>query len=164
MADSRLEDHSDSVGAAETPPSEQAPHQDAPQQMVYRRAPKVAPFLVAGGVLGIVAACFWVPLQGPIAGYSQSQTLGFLAAIFAIVGLTIAALVWLLVDRRSKRRTETLYARRTEDPAAADVALTEDDYSEWSLAQQRHRADETYRARQAEAKAAGKTTQHTNRK
>lgn len=164
MADSRLEDHSDSADAAETPPSQHAPHQDAPQQMVYRRAPKIAPFLVAGGVLGIVAACFWVPLLGSIAGYSQTQTLGFMAAIFAIVGLTVAALVWLLVDRRSKRSTETLYARRTEDPDAADVVLTEDDYSEWSLSQQRHHADEAYRARQIQAKAAGKTKQHTNRK
>lgn len=153
MADSRLEDPSDSADAAETP-----------QQMVYRRAPKIGPFLVAGAVLGFVIACFIVPLMGPIEGYSQSQTLGFMAAVFAIVGLAIAALVWLLVDRRSKASTETLYARRTADPSAADVALTEDDYSEWTLAQQRLRADEAYRARQAEAKAAGKTKKSSNRK
>ena len=156
MADSRLEDHPD---AAETQPD------DAPQQMVYRRAPKIAPFLVTGGVLGFVIACFWVPLQGAsIEGYSQAQTLGFLGAVCAVVGVTIAALIWLVLDRRSKRNIATVYARRTDDPATADVALTEDDYSEWSEFQQRQRDTEAYRLRKAEAKAAAKTKKRHNRK
>ena len=156
MADSRLEDHPD---AAETQPD------DAPQQMVYRRAPKIAPFLVTGGVLGFVIACFWVPLQDTsIEGYSQAQTLGFLGAVCAVVGITIAALIWLVLDRRSKRSTATVYARRTDDPTTADIALTEDDYSEWSQFQQRQRETEAYRLRKAEAKAAAKTKKRHNRK
>ena len=150
MADSRLEDPSDAA--------------DAPQQLVYRRAPKIAPFMVTGAVLGFVVACFWVPLQGPIGGYSQTQTLGFVAALCAIVGLTIGAVVWLVIDRRSKASTETMYARRTDDPSAADVAMTEDDYSEWALFQQRERANEAYRARKAETKAAAKPKKRTKRK
>lgn len=160
MADSRLEDHSEAP--EQGAPDQHAP--EAPQQMVYRRAPKIEPFLVTGSVVGFVAATFWVPLQGPIEGYSQGQTLGFVGAVCAIVGLTVAALVWLTLDRRSKRSTATVYARRTDDPAAADVALTEDDYSEWSQFQQRERADEAYRARKAETKAAAKTTKRHNRK
>ncbi len=158
MSDSRLDDASDSTETPETPTPE------TPLQLVYRRAPKTAPFLVAGAVLGFVVACIWVPLQGPIGGYTQTQTLGFVAALCAIVGLAIGAVVWLVIDRRSKTSTETLYARRTDDPTAADVMLTEDDYSEWSLAQQRERANQTYRARKAAAKAATKTKKHPQRK
>lgn len=172
MADSKLDDHSDMADAEETPPSTSASTNpsdesdaasDAPQQMVVRRAPKIAPFLVTGAVFGIIVACFWVALQGSLEEYSQTQTLGFLAAVFAIIGLTVAALVWLFVDRRSKRHTETVYARRTEDPAAADVALTKDDYSEWSQFQKQQRAEEARRARLAEAKAEAKTKKR-NRK
>lgn len=184
MADSRLEDHSDTADAANTPPPEttpapesasihedatheaaaQAATQDIPQQMVYRRAPKVAPFLVAGGVLGVVVACFWVALQGAIQEYSQTQTLGFVAALCATVGVALAALVWLLVDRRSKRQTETVYARPTDDPAAANVALTKDDYSQWSQFQQKQRAEEARRTRIAEAKATAKAEKRNKRK
>ena len=132
--------------------------------MVYRRAPKVAPFLVAGGVLGVVVACFWVALQGAIQEYSQTQTLGFFAAICATAGVALAALVWLWVDRRSKRHTETVYARHTDDPAAANVALTKDDYSEWSQFQQKQRAEEARRTRIAETKAAAKAEKRNKRK
>ena len=175
MADSRLEDHSDTADAANTPPPETDPApeaastnaaatQDAPQQMVYRRAPKVTPFLVAGGVFGVIIACFWVALQGAIQEYSQAQTLGFLAGICATVGVALAALVWLLVDRRSKRHTETVYARQTDDPAAANVALTKDDYSQWSQFQHKQRAEEARRTRIAEAKATAKTEKRNKRK
>src|SRR5690625_7461723 len=119
MADSRLEDPSDAA--------------DAPQQLVYRRAPKIAPFMVTGAVLGFVVACFWVPLQGTIGGYSQTQTLGFVAALCAIVGLTIGAVVWLVIDRRTKASNETKYARRTDDPSAADEATTEGAYNDRTL-------------------------------
>lgn len=151
MADSRLHDQPD-------------PAPDAPQQMVYRRAPKITPFLVTGGFVGVVVAFIWVAIQGPTAEYSQSQTLGFFAAMFAIVGITLAALWWLLVDRRSKRNMETVYARRTEDPTAADVALTEDDYREWSNIQQKQRADAAHRQRLVDAKAAAKTKKRSARK
>src|SRR5690625_7831177 len=115
MADSRLEDHPD---AADAQPD------DAPQQMVYRRAPKIAPFLVTGGVLGFVIACFWVPLQGAsIEGYSQAQTLGFLGAVCAVVGVTIAALICLVLASRSNRIISTCLARRTVFSDTADVAI-----------------------------------------
>ena len=171
MADSRLEDHSEPADAAETPQPEAAstnastsPSQDAPQQMVYRRAPKIVPFLVTGAVFGVVVACFWVALHGAIQEYSQTQTLGFFAAICAPVGVVLAALVWLLVDRRSKRHTETVYARHTDDPAAANVALTKDDYSEWSQFQRKQRAEEARRSRLAQAKAAAKAEKRNKRK
>lgn len=171
MADSRLDDPSEIPDAAPTDEARDpaatesaAPTPDAPQQMVYRRAPKVAPFLVTGAVFGVVLAFFWVALQAPSENYSQGQSISFMSVIFAIVGMTIAALTWLIIDRRSKRIVETVYARRTDDPAAADVALTEDDYSQWSQFQQQHRIETARRDELARAKTAAKATKHNNRK
>ena len=159
MADSRLPDPPDVAGAAGDNST-----QETPQQMVYRRAPKITPFLVTGGFFGVVIAFFWVAIQGTSDEYTQAQTLGFMAALLGVVGLTIGALVWLWLDRRSKRHTETVYARETTDPQAADVALTKDDYLEWSQFQQRQRADETRRQQQLAAKAAAKAHKRNKRK
>lgn len=132
--------------------------------MVYRRAPKITPFLVSGGLFGVVVAFFWVAVQGPAQEYSQGQTLGFIAALFATIGVTLAALWWLLLDRRSKRQAATVYARRTENPAAADVLLTEDDYDEWSQFQQQQLVEDARRQRLAEAKAEAKAKKPSKRK
>lgn len=135
-----------------------------PQQMMYRRAPKVTPFLVAGAVLGIIAAFFWVAIQGGNEEFSTTQTLGFLAVLFAAVGAAIAALVWMLLDRRSKRHVETVYAQRTEDPALADVVVAEDDYQEWSRVQQVARSEEQRKEHLAAAKAQSKAQKRHRRK
>jgi len=157
MADSRLHEQPETAAGNGRNP-------DTPQQMVYRRAPKIAPFLVTGGLFGVVVALFWVAAQGTTEEYSQTQTLGFLAALFGIVGIAIGSLIWLVLDRRSKRHLETVYARETTDPAAADVALTKDDYLEWSQFQQRQRADDARRQQQLEAKAAAKAHKRNKRK
>lgn len=162
MADSRLHDQSDPAAAAEHEPAPDTP--PTPQQMVYRRAPKITPFLVTGGLFGVVIAFFWVAVQGAAEEYSQGQTLGFIAAIFATIGVTLAALWWLLLDRRSKRHAETVYARRTENPQAADVAVTEDDYHEWSQFQQQQQIEDARRQQLAEAKAAAKAKKPSKRK
>lgn len=172
MADSRLDDHSETTEAANTvsagqPAEPTTDHSDdttaTPQQMVVRRAPKITPFLVTGGLIGVVIAFIWVAIQGPSEEYSQGQTLGFIAALLAAVGLAIASLVWLLFDRRSKRSVETVYARPTDNPEAADVAVTQDDYSEWSQFQQRQRVEDARREERTRAKAAAKAQKHNKR-
>ncbi|MDN6490716.1 MAG: hypothetical protein L0K41_09995 [Yaniella sp.] len=147
------------------PPAEfQEPQADTPQQMVLRRAPKITPFLVSGAVRGFVVAVFWVAIMGGTQEYSQTQTLSFFAAIFAIVGLAISALWWMVIDRRSKRAMETVYARPTEDPETADVALTQDDYAQWSHFQQNERLEQARREQFAQAKADAKAKKHSKRK
>lgn len=149
--------------ADSTPPPVES-QADAPQQMVLRRAPKITPFLVSGAVLGVVVAFFWVGIAGSVEEYSQTQTVSFFAAIFAIAGVTIGALWWMIVDRRSKRAMETLYARPTDDPAAADMALTEEDYALWSQFQQNERLEQARREQFAQAKADAKAKKHSKRK
>lgn len=156
MADSNLND--------QTADASQSPREDTPQQMVLRRAPKITPFLVTGVVAGIVTAFVWVPIMGTTAEYSQAQTASFFAAMFAIVGLTIGALWWMIIDRRSKRSMETVFARQTDDPDTADVALTRNDYSEWSQFQQNERLEQARREQFAQAKAEAKANKKTKRK
>ena len=159
MADSKLNDHTAEQGS-----SDQTLDEPAPQQMVYRSAPKVVPFLVSGGMLGVIVAFFWVAIRGAAPEYSLVQTLSFFAAIFAIAGLTVGAVAWMIMDRRSKRNVSTVYTRRTEDPDAADVAVSKDDYSEWSQFQQNERHEEALREQFAQAKAQAKASKRTKRK
>lgn len=159
MADSRLNDHPATADDAEPGKALEV----APQQMVYRRAPKITPFLVTGAVLGVVAAFFWIATVGATEDYSLGQTASFFAALFAVVGLTVGAVWWMIVDRRSKRKVSTVYARRTDDPAAADVALTQDDYSEWSQFQQQEHIETARREQHAQAKAQAKAEKRNKR-
>ena len=140
------------------------PNAPAPQQMVYRSAPKVTPFLVSGGLLGVIVAFFWVGIRGAAPEYTLVQTLSFFAAIFAIAGLAVGAVVWIIMDRRSKRNVSTVYTRRTDDPDAADVAVSKDDYSEWSQFQQNERHEQALREQFAQAKAQAKADKRIKRK
>lgn len=161
MADSKFHDQpAESQDDTASPVTEP----ETSEQLRYRRAPKIAPFLVTGAVLGIVLAFFWVAIVGATQEYSLAQTLSFVAAIFAVVGITIGAVWWMIVDRRSKRNMSTVYARRTQDPEAADVALTEDDYSEWSQFQRNERLEQARREQFAQAKAEAKAKKHSKRK
>lgn len=165
MADSKFHDQpGESEEATASAQPDTAAEPEAPEQMVVRRAPKITMFLVSGAVLGVVAAFFWVGLVGGTEEYSQGQALAFFAFIFGTVGLTIGALWWMIVDRRSKRQTETVYARRTQNPDAADVALTKDDYAQWSQFQQNERIEQARREQFAQAKAQAKAQKHSKRK
>ena len=78
-----------------------------------RRAPKISVFLIAGAVLGVlVAMILTFAFDGtsevsPNTGveYSQGQVFGFLVLICAPIGVALAGIVALILDRRSQRRT-----------------------------------------------------------
>ncbi len=155
MADSRLNEH---------PTNDAESNSTAPYEMVYRRAPIITPFLVTGGIFGVLVAFVWGGFAGGTQDYTQFQTVSFFAIAFAIVGMAIGALVWLVLDRRSKRHTATMYAKPTQDPDAADVALSEDDYSEWSQFQQKQRIEQSRREQLAQAKAKAQAEKRNKRK
>lgn len=155
MANSKLND--DNAWHQETPLDSNGRHQQDPaEEMVLRRAPKISMFLVSGGVLGVVVAFFVVAIQGEVEDYTTTQMVSFFGALFAVIGAAIAAALWMLIDRRSKRNMATFYARRTDNPDSADMALTEDDYSEWSQFQRNQRLEQARRQQFAEAKAQAK--------
>ena len=103
---------------AQTPeeprPAASARHSDDRREVVQvRRAPKISVFLVLGGVVGIIAAFILTfAFQGTEEAspyttivYSQGQVFGFLALVCIAVGVLLAGLLALILDRRSRRRT-----------------------------------------------------------
>ena len=87
--------------------------QDRIETVRVRRAPKIPVFLIAGALLGVVVAMILTfasdgteqvsPNTGVL--YSQGQVFGFLLLICIPVGLALAGVVALVLDRRSRRRT-----------------------------------------------------------
>ncbi|MGL4256813.1 potassium transporter Trk [Microbacterium sp.] len=81
-----------------------------------RRAPKFSVFLAFGAALGLLVAMimtfafdgsdFASPNTGLV--YSQGQVFGFLILVFVPVGLVVAAVVALILDRRSRGRTRSV--------------------------------------------------------
>lgn len=87
-----------------------------PREVSVRRAPKFAPFMGAGIVLGIIVAAISAYTGPESAEFTRGATFGFLAVIFGIVGMLVGALVVLVIDRISVRRSRKMLAVETEDP------------------------------------------------
>jgi hypothetical protein len=87
--------------------------QDHIETVRVRRAPKISVFLIAGAALGVlVAMILTFAFDGtsqvsPNTGveYSQGQVFGFLVLICAPVGIALAGILALILDRRSQRHT-----------------------------------------------------------
>ena len=88
--------------------------EDHVERMRMRRAPKFSVFLFAGAALGVIAAMILTfsfsgtddvsPNTGLV--YSQGQVFGFMLLVCIPVGLALAGILALILDRRSARRTK----------------------------------------------------------
>lgn len=90
------------------------------REVTVRRAPKFVPFMALGAAVGFLAALV-LAYTGPVdPTLTRESVLGFFTVAFAIPGLLVAALLVLVVDRRSIRKAERARAERTydDDPAA----------------------------------------------
>ena len=67
-----------------------------------RRAPRYRAFVVAGAVLGLVVAVVLVLLGVGRTAAGTGVVLGFVAAVLALTGASLGAVVAVLVDRRSR--------------------------------------------------------------
>ena len=87
--------------------------QDRLETVRVRRAPKISVFLIVGGAVGLLAALILTfafngtaePSPNTGVEYSQGQVFGFLALICVPIGIALAAVTALILDRRSQRRT-----------------------------------------------------------
>ncbi|WP_246020863.1 hypothetical protein [Arthrobacter echini] len=85
------------------------------REVTVRRAPKIVPFMALGAVAGFLAALV-VAYTGPAdPTVTRESVLGFFTVAFAVPGLLLAALLVLVIDRRSIRRAERARAERTFD-------------------------------------------------
>jgi hypothetical protein len=118
------------------PPASDA-HPAAPDALdhrvlVVRRAPKVQVFLVGGAVLGALVALLVAVFGEANPEFSFGSTLGYFLVIFGIIGVGVGGLVWLVLDRRSKKHTYRVTAEAVEDYGEADYAVQDQDLQQWT--------------------------------
>ncbi|MDP5228143.1 MULTISPECIES: hypothetical protein [Arthrobacter] len=111
---------------------DRATHADASleeRQITVRTAPKYVPFLVAGGLIGLVVAAisaFGFPtvqsVSNPARSYDPSTVFGFLAVLYAGLGVALGAVVALVLDRVGRRnsRVATVRALSSEENRAEE--------------------------------------------
>jgi hypothetical protein len=74
------------------------------RQITVRRAPKYLPFLVAGGLLGVIAAAIFGYGGNVPDGYTRESAFGYFLILFGAAGVLLGGVVVLIVDRLSIRR------------------------------------------------------------
>jgi hypothetical protein len=77
------------------------------RQVTVRPTPRLSPFLIAGVLAAAVAAVVVVLVTGQADDYTLAGSLGYLTIAFAMPGLALGAVAWLLIDWRSQKRTRT---------------------------------------------------------
>ncbi|MEV4900319.1 hypothetical protein AB0K08_03135 [Citricoccus sp. NPDC055426] len=122
-------DPRDGAAAEPSPPSHTALEH---RTLVVRRAPKVQVFLVGGALLGVLAALISTALGGENEDFTFGALFGYFVVLFGILGVALGAVVWLVADRRSKKRTYTVTAEVVEDYEDADYAVQDHDLQQWS--------------------------------
>ena len=90
-------------------------HNPERREITVRRAPRFVPFLLLGVIAGFIAALLvaYVGPENPT--YTREATLGFFTVVFAIPGVALGALVALLLDWISVRKTRRAVVERDED-------------------------------------------------
>ncbi|GAA1174316.1 hypothetical protein [Nesterenkonia xinjiangensis] len=89
------------------------------RRVMVRPTPRLVPFLVAGVVVAFVAAVVVVLVSGSAEDYTVAGNIGYLTFALSLPGLALAALSWLLLERRSRRLTRT-YRAVPADPAPSE--------------------------------------------
>lgn len=90
------------------------PDEPREEEMLVRRAPKLAPFVLLGiavGLIGTLLATSLFPAD-PSVGFAVLA--GYFSLYGVTAGLVLGILVWLVLDRRSKREEKSARARRDD--------------------------------------------------
>lgn len=96
---------------------DRADSSSAYREVTVRRAPKFVPFMAVGAILGFLAALV-IAYTGPVdPTLTRESVLGFFTVALALPGVLLAALLVLLIDRRSVKRAERARAQRLNDDA-----------------------------------------------
>ncbi|MEA5453917.1 hypothetical protein SPF06_04200 [Sinomonas sp. JGH33] len=90
------------------------------RHITVRRAPKYVPFLVAGALLGAVAAAI-VGYTGTVPdGYTRAAIFGYFLVIFVAVGVLLGGVVVLVLDRVSIARARKAIVEELPDEEPQD--------------------------------------------
>jgi hypothetical protein len=82
------------------------------REITVRRAPRFVPFLVAGGLAGVLVAAIVALAGSGSAEYDRSTIFGFFAVLLAVPGVVLGGIVALILDRVSIRRMERAVVER----------------------------------------------------
>lgn len=101
-----------SAGAAQAP----APR----RRLTVRRAPKYVPFMVAGALAGVIAAAILTLATNGAEQFGSGSVFGFFAVLLMVPGVGLGAVVALVIDRRSIRRSETAVVESVPEDGTGD--------------------------------------------
>jgi hypothetical protein len=76
------------------------------REITVRRAPKYVPFLILGGLVGIIVAAVVAYALPGDENYEPAAVFGFFLILFGAGGAILGAIVALVLDRLSVRRAE----------------------------------------------------------
>lgn len=95
------------------PASQESPREDQfrEQEMTVRSAPKMWPFLILGAVAGVLVALIVALTGTPSSDYTLGGTFGYFAIIFGVIGVGIAGVIFLILDRRSLKKSRSVSAK-----------------------------------------------------
>lgn len=96
-----------------TPEPARPADQDGTRTLVVRRAPRFAPFLITGALLGVIAAAIIALTGAESSEFTRGAVFGFFAMILAIPGLLLGGLAVLLADRASINKARRIQAEPT---------------------------------------------------
>ncbi|MGM0928428.1 MAG: hypothetical protein ACQEXN_01800 [Actinomycetota bacterium] len=109
--------------------SEQEPARDNRQadperrDVTVRRAPKFVPFVLIWALLGVIAAGISAYTGPENPDFTRGTIFAFLAVLFALAGVLIGSLLFLIIDRVSVKRAKpaTAVAEPGQDVSAGSV-------------------------------------------
>ncbi|MET1152644.1 hypothetical protein [Arthrobacter sp.] len=109
--------------------SEQEPARDSRQtdperrDVTVRRAPKFVPFVLIWALLGVIAAAISAYTGPENPDFTRGTIFAFLAVLFALAGVLIGSLLFLVIDRVSVKRAKP--ATAVAEPGQAVSAGSE---------------------------------------
>jgi hypothetical protein len=110
--------------------SEQEPARDNRQadperrDVTVRRAPKFVPFVLIWALLGVIAAAVSAYTGPENPDFTRGTIFAFLAVLFALAGVLIGSLLFLVIDRVSVKRAKPATAvAEPGQEASADSAV-----------------------------------------
>ncbi|UNK46543.1 hypothetical protein [Arthrobacter sulfonylureivorans] len=109
--------------------SEQEPARDDRQaepehrDVTVRRAPKFVPFVLIWALVGVIAAAVSAYTGPENPDFTRGTIFAFLAVLFALAGVLIGSLLFLVIDRVSVKRAKpaTAVAEPGQDVSAGSV-------------------------------------------
>lgn len=88
--------------------------------ITVRRAPRFVPFMVLGGVIGIIIAAFVAYGLPGDPSFDAGAVFGFFLTTFAAAGVLLGAVVALILDRLSVRRAKRAVVESVPDSTPDD--------------------------------------------